>query len=253
MKRALVMVLSALGLIVGGCGLPVYEERLEATYKRMKHTRALNDNLAGPAEGKFQALNVYFRVPTPLAETAPAFTPLPGAFDHVASFQGSPPAPQAKDGAAAPPPSAPLKVHVFIRNKPKKATPKKGQAEAPDPNAALRGDFVADVRQLLTSYGPGATEKSLVPFKPEGGTTSFQSLIFSDAGTGNDIRVYFAATKDKESQVALVYDIPTTLRTEAIVGKGVQYSLESFALGRDAAQMFNAGAERKGGGDEKTF
>lgn len=246
MKRAWVMVLSASGLILGGCGLHDYEERLKATETTMRHKQALDANLVEAVKGKFTEYNVYLRVPKPLTESTPAFTPLPGAFDHVASFQGTPPAPEAKEGAPATPPPGPLKVHVFIRNKPKKATAKKGQPAPADPNAALRGDFVADVRQLLATYGPEAAEKSLGAEKK--GDTSYKKLVFKDAGTGDDIRVYFAATKDNESQVALIYDIPASLRTLPIVTKGVEYSLESFAIGRQAAELLKGGGERGASG-----
>ncbi len=235
MKRLLVVMLSASAMVLGGCGLNDYNSRLDETLRMKKREQELDQNLHKAAQGKFQEYSVYLRVPKPLTEVAPPWTLPPGSFDHAASFQGSPPPPPAKEGAAPLPPPPPLKVHVLVRNKPKKATSKKG--EAPNPAVANRGDFVADVRQLLTAFGTEGAEKAAKSEKR--GATSYQSIIFKDTNTGNDIRVYFAGTKDSDSQVAMIFDIPKPLLTMPIVTKGVDFTVESFVMGAAARALFN--------------
>ena len=235
MKRVWAVMVSASVGLLGGCGLRDYEDRLDKTYVAMEHKRDLDLYLNPPVQGKFKEYSVYFRPPKPLNEVGPAWTLPQGAFDHAASFQGAPAPAAAKEGEPLPLPLPPLKVNVLIRSKPK--APKKGAAPQAQPN---RGDFVADVRQVLSGYGPDAAEKALASVTKD--KNSYKSLVFKDASTGNDVRAYFIESKDKALQVAIVYDIPAALRTLPIVAKGVEFSLESFAMGRPAALLFN-GAE----------
>ena len=243
------MVSASVGLL-GGCGYQDYEDRLKNTLTAMEHKRDLDLYLNPPVQGKFKEYSVYFRPPKPLSEVGPTWTLPAGAFDHAASFQGSPEPAKQKEGEPLPLALPPLKINVLIRTKPK--APKKGAAPQPQPN---RGDFVADIRQVL---GPDAAEKGLAPVTKD--KNSYKSLVFKDASTGNDVRAYFLESKDKALQVAIVYDIPAALRTLPIVSKGVEFSLESLAMGRPAALLFNGaepgdqgGGPRRGRGSERLW
>ena len=149
MNRVRAMAITATLLVVAGCGFATYESRMDSTLKELREEQKLKTYTEEPAQGKFKELNVYIRPPKPLAEDSLQLAQAPGMFDHGATFSGAPQGVPAKEGETAPI-LPPLKLHVLVRSKAKKATPKKGEAPPPaDPNAAAaagRGNFITDVR-----------------------------------------------------------------------------------------------------------
>lgn len=243
MKRVWMCLVTLSVVVVAGCGVPAYNERIASTLKRLKYEQAINTYLLPPAEGKFKELNVFLRLPKPAAEIGTGFAPPAGLFDHIASFQAQPESPPAKEGAAPVGALPIMKIHVFVRQKPKKATPKKGEAAPAETAAASRGNFISDVRQTIGSeYGSdAANEKS--PTNKTFGDTTYKELIFASAQTGNDVRVYFTEANRGELEAALVFDIPKAIRSHSIVSNGVDYTLRSFALGGGAKKAADSGAK----------
>jgi hypothetical protein len=248
MKRFWSMACVAAGVVVAGCGVPSYNERMNETLKRLKYEQAINTYLETPVEGKFKDLGVYFRPPKRLVESAPAWTLPPGSFDQAATFIGSPEPAKVAEGAAAPPALPPLKMHVLARQKPRKVATKKGEAAPPPDGATLnRGDFVGDVRVVMASdYGAEAANEKRPQAEPIG-EANFKSLKFVAANSGDDIRVYFARDDKTETDVAIIVDVPAKLRTDPIVTKGVDYALRSFAIGAAARNRFNGNAQGAAG------
>lgn len=149
-------------------------------------------------------------------------------------------------------------MHVLIRQKPKKAAAKKGEA-APPPDAATlnRGDFLGDLKNVLsTSYGVDLSGKT--PQADARGQATYKSIKFP-AQNGDDILAYFATDPKSGTDVAIVVECSPALRTNRIVTKGVDLSLKSFALGSAARNKFNgnapgtAGPAEKPEGDGKAF
>ena len=236
MKRIWVMVATASTLFVVGCGVPAYNKRIDDTVKNLKLEQEINTFLLPQTEGKVKELNVFLRLPKPAVELNPAsFAPPAGIFDYVGSFQAQPAAGPAKDVASAPPPPAPpIKIHIFLRQKPKKAAAKK---DDPAPAAPVdRGNFISAVRQTIASeYGPeAANEKSPQPGTP------FKTLKFA-AQNGDDVRAYFTEANKGDLEAALVFDIPKETRDHDLVKKGVENTLRSFSLGAKKAPVQGSG------------
>ena len=129
-------------------------------------------------------------------------------------------------------------MHVLVRQKPKKAAAKKGEA-APPPDAATlnRGDFVGDLKNVLgISYGVDLSGKT-----PQADATGPGDLQEHQvpAQNGDDILAYFATDPKSGTDVAIIVEVPPALRTNRIVTKGVDNSLKSFALGAPARNKFN--------------
>ncbi|MDB5352320.1 MAG: hypothetical protein JWN86_3567 [Planctomycetota bacterium] len=259
MNRVWALMLTMTTLVVSGCGVAAYDVRLKDTLEKLRYEAKLNSFLEKPAEGKFKELNVWLRVPKPLVEDKLALNTAPGAIDHGATFTGSPVPLAAKEGET-PPVLPPMKLHVLVRQKPKKAAAKKGEPPPTvDPNVANRAAFIADVKATLAAAygGEAATDKAPATFKANKNT--FKDLKFT-AASGDDIRVYFAEANKGDLEVALVFDIPPALRTNALAGSGVDYCLKSFALGNAARNLFNNGGKAAGakdgaktGGDAAAF
>ena len=241
MKRVWAMAFVAGAVVVAGCGVPSYNERLRNTLEHKKYEQAIDTYLERPSEGKFKDLGVYFRAPKRLAESSPVWTLPAGLFDQAASFIGSPEPIKQVDETMGPT-LPPLKIHVLVRQKPKKAAAKKGEPAPPvDPLTANRGDFVGEVRQIMASdYGPEANNEKK-PAADSFGDASYKSLKFL-AANGDNIRAYFARDDKTETEVAIIVDVPPALLNNPMVTKGVDYALRSFAVGAQALRLFNGGA-----------
>lgn len=240
MTRVQAMMVVAIALIVSGCGVAMYDSRMNKTLENLKYEAKLNNFLEKPAEGKFKELNVFLRVPKPMVEDKLGLANIqPGFMDHGATFTGAPTA-VGKEGEP-PPALPPMKLHVLVRQKPKKAAAKKGEAPpAADPATAARGNFVSDVKGILSELGPeGASDKS--PTNVTMGRNAFKEFKFT-AASGDDVRVYFADANKGDLEVALVFDVPAAIRTTPMAVSGIEYCLKSFALGTPARNLFNGKA-----------
>jgi hypothetical protein len=238
MRRAVIVVLSTAScLLLGlGCG-GSYEKRLEATLTRMKYQQAL-DQFTQPATDAFKAQNIYFRAPKPLTPTQqPGLNPAPGQYDLVATFVDLPPALPANAAKDAPPPGAPLRVHVLARVNRKKP-PAKKKDEAPAEPAAPRGPFVEDVRNLLASElgSQDVITASLQNNKRR--NNDFKQLVFT-APNNDSVRVYFF--KQGDYDMALVWDIPPGQEKSPAVVTGADYAMGALAVGPRAAVAFQGG------------
>lgn len=238
MKRLLAMVLVTGVAIVAGCGLKSYDDRMSNTLTRKIEEQGMNDNLEPPAKSRFEEYNVFLRVPKRLSESDLIWTPTPGLFERTATYSGSPPADKKSDDTFAPT-LPPLKLHALVRQKPKKATPKKGEPAPPaDPLTANRGDdFIGDVRNLMAAdYGPEANgAKKLTEYRA--GDTTYKNLTFL-ATSGDTIRAYFTRDDKAGTEAALIFDVPPPLVNTSMVTKGVKYTLTSFALGAAAQRNY---------------
>ncbi len=253
MKRVWVTLATACTLIVVGCGVPSYNKRIETTVEQLSFLQAMNTFLLPEAAGKFKELNVVLRLPKPAAEIGTAFAPPAGLFDHIASYQATPESAPAKEGAAPIAALPPLKIHVFVRQKPKKAKQKKGEAAPAETVTATRGSFVSDVTQTIATEIGADAANGKAPQSKRIGNTAFKELIFASVQTGNDVRAYFAEANKGELEAAIIFDIPKVLRTQAIVTKGVDYCLRSFALGGGAKKAADGAAGNAKGADGPAF
>ena len=243
MKRSWVVVLSAFGTLVAGCGLPGYESRMNKTLERLEREQKINSFLQPAAQGKFKELSLWLRPPKPMAESKLLLSDQPGLYDLTASFLGAPAQPPPGPGQDPLPDLPPMRLHVLARMK---KTPKKG--EPPQPAVAARGAFIGDVRAFLANeIGPGAADKS--PQNDKKGNTSFKRLIFP-ATSGDTIQVYFTDANKGQTEVALIFDIPPDLRKNPIATTGIELCLESFAIGGPALRLFNNGGKSESDDEE---
>ena len=253
MNRVRAMLTTAATLILAGCGMQEYESRMATTLSDKKEEQKLKAFTEDPAQGKVKGLNVYLRPPKPAAEESGLqLSQGPGMFDFGTSYTITPKAPAPKEGETATA-LAPMKMHVLIRQKPKKAAPKKADpAAAPaDPAApppANRGDFRSDVRAILAAdFGGDVAEKQ--PTKVSKGKTAFERFLFtasSGASSGNTIEAYLANGDKGDLQVALIFDYPPSIKSNAVVTSGLDLCLKSFALG-SKARGSSAAKPAKGG------
>jgi hypothetical protein len=241
MRRVLVLVGSAALVGLLGCGLSSYELRMQRTLDNLKYRQRLDANLGPAADAKFKELSVFVRPPKGLIKSETLMlSDKPGMFDLQATFFGSPSAPVA-EGETAPPPSAPLRLHVLVRLK-KKPRPTKG---APPPPATNRGKFSDDVRSLLAE--DYANQEALsIPAKPiTKRGNKFQNLVFQ-AGNNDTIQAWLVSQGNFD--VALVWQIPQGV--EKTTGTARELTLESFAVGPKAQALFAGGGvdDELGGG-----
>ena len=91
MTRVRAMMVAAIALIVSGCGVAMYNSRMDKTLENLKYEAKLNNFLEKPAEGKFKEMNVYVRVPKPMVEDKLGLASAqPPVIDHGATFTGAP-------------------------------------------------------------------------------------------------------------------------------------------------------------------
>lgn len=246
MTRLGAMAATTVALLFAGCGYELYEKRMEDTVGNLKKAQRADTLLEKPAQGKLRELSVFVRIPKPLTETNYGLPEQAGLFDYAATFTGAPSSPAPKVGEN-PVVLPPMTLHILARAKPKKATPKKGEAAPPpDPNAAARGDFVADVRQVLAGkYGADAVgDKS--PQNNKADRTTFRKMVFN-APDGSEVRVYFADANKKELETALIFEIPQGLMKNEMVTDAVPLAVDQFAIGPKAPGLFDPRAARRRG------
>ena len=242
MKRLWMVALVSSVAIVGGCGSKSYDDRMLNTLTRKIEEQGMNDNLEPPARSRFEEYSVFVRVPMRLSESDLIWTPTPGLFERSASFTGSPEAIKKSDDTFGPT-LPPLKMHVLVRQKPKKAVAKKGEpVPPPDPLTANRGDdFIGDVRNLMASdYGADANGPKK-PAEYKGNETTFKNYTFL-AANGDTIRAYFTRDDKSGTEAAIIFDVPPSLVNERMVTKGVKYTLSSFAMGAAGRRNYNGNA-----------
>lgn len=241
MKRFWSMVLVSSVAGVAGCGATSYKTRMDATLSRKIDEQGMNDNLEPPAKSRFEEYSVFVRVPKRLGESDLIWTAPPGLFERTASFVGSP-EPVKKSDDTAGPTLPPLKMHVLVRQKPKKAAVKKGEPAPPvDPLTANRGDdFIGDVRNLMAADFGADANGGKKPVEYRVGDVNFKNLNFL-AANGDNIRAYFARDDKSETEVAIIFDVPPPLLNTPMVTKGVRFALTSFAMGAAARRNFNGG------------
>jgi hypothetical protein len=236
LSRRIWLIPLAACVVLTGCGVQSYEKRMQTTLSNMRYRMRLDANLQPGVEGKLKEEAVYLRPPT-YAAKAPDFLlnpPPAGMFDIAESFDGTP---QTGAGEGSPR----VRLHVLGRVKKKRATPAKG-APAPAAAPAAQGDFQTDVRNLLaTAFGPAASTTAIKKGIRKRSNT--YDLLTFNAANGSVVSAYFL--KQNEFEVALVWDVPPDVRAQS--SSGVDLCLESFAVGRRAATLFETGgAEDEG-------
>src|SRR5512135_237416 len=140
MRRVFGTIATASLLVFLGCSR-TYDYRIERTVDSLKYEKRLNDNLMPAAtKGRFHELLIYLRPPKNLKASQEFHlpSPEPGRFDLEQSFQES----------------AKQSLHVLARVKRPKIAKKKEMSE----KAAARGDFGADVLDVLNSASKPAEE-----------------------------------------------------------------------------------------------
>ncbi|WP_165226522.1 hypothetical protein [Aquisphaera insulae] len=213
-------------VLAAGCGTKNYEDRLRLTIAQMKYQRDLDNNLTPPStKGKLEELQIYVRPPKEMTGPTQAFmmTPIePGRFDVEASF--------IEDQKQS--------LHILGRVKRPKAAAKKGAA--PQPENAPRGDFRAEVLDLVkAAYGVEVEAGKLKEDVRKG--NAFRAVTL-DPNNGKEIQVdFYGDGKANPYEVALVFeylkaDGPTVVKPK------IAYCLESFAVGDKAKRLF-AGSE----------
>ncbi len=249
MIRVRAMMVTTMAVVVAGCGMKDYETRMANTLTEMKEEQQLKTFTEDPVQGKVKGLHVFLRPPKPaVEESGLQLSQAPGMFDFGTSYTIAPKAPPAKEGETAPA-LPPMKMHVLIRQKPKKAAPKKGEpAPAADPAApvANRGEFRSDVRAILAAdFGGDVAEKS--PTKVTKGKTTFERFLFNATtgpSAGNTIEAFLASAEKGDLQAALIFDFSPTIKTNTIINDGKELCLKHFALGSKARGAFAPKSEK---------
>jgi hypothetical protein len=233
MKRALVLLLSAIAVIGLGCGAPSYEKRFTGTEAAIKDQIETDHHLhPAPAE-KFKDFGFFVRPPKSLPGTPQPFSLAglpPGAFDVSGSFPGG------KGSEAG-------SLHVLGRRKlAKKAAAKKDAAPTPEP--APRGPFDQDVQGLLASSYPAVAQTPIVTKPYQQGRNTFKRQEYKDA----NITVYYYSEKVGEDtyDAALIWELPA--KPTGATTKGVNLTLKAFAVGPRAARAFSGEAADEGAG-----
>ena len=90
MRRVFATITMTALLLATGCGVKVYEERLNRTLEEMKYRKRLDDNLMpAAAKGKMEQLAIYLRPPKNLQGPGKEFQLTviePGKFDVTESY-----------------------------------------------------------------------------------------------------------------------------------------------------------------------
>jgi hypothetical protein len=233
MQRALAVLVGMVLVVLAGCS--DYDLRLQETLEEMQWKKKLDDNLAPASEkGQLKDELIYVRQPKTLTGPTQTFglTVEPGKFDVENSFID-----QAK-GAS---------LHLLARHKkPKPAANKKGAAPAAE--ATPRGDFAADVLEVVKSaYGVEVAPTQLKSdTKKRKGRANTYRIIKQDLGA-KEVQVYIYGNKNDAYEVALIFEGPKDeLRN---LFSRIDYCLQSFAVGDFARRAF-AGVSEFDAGEE---
>ncbi len=220
MKRAWAMLGGmTLLLVVLGCS-QTYDERMERTLDQMKYEQRLNDNLMPPvSKGKLEENLIYLRPPRGLSGPTKTFQMTvvePGKFDDEETFIE----PEKQS------------LHVLARVDRPKAAAKK----APAVEAVPRGEFNADVVDLIRNvYG---VELNLSQFKEVSKQRNTFKAHTLDLNA-KKVEIYLYGSKTTPHKVALIFEYPKT--SESAVAPKIGLCLESFATGEPARLAFAGG------------
>ncbi len=225
-------------LLVVVVGCKDYDLRLQDTYEELMYRKRLDDNLGpAPTKGSLQGELIFVRPPKGFT-TAQAFA-LPvdtGKFDLENTFL---------DSAKA------ASLHIVARHKKPKA-PTNKKTTAPPPEATPRGDFTADVLELVkNAYAADvATGQLKAETKAhKGRRNNFKATKLPLAS--KEVQLFIYGTKNDPYEVALIFEYPTT-EVNSISPK-IGLSLECFAVGPLASKAFagvtdfDTGEEGEGG------
>ena len=231
MMRTSAVVLSFGLLLILGCGTQSYETRLEKTLDNMKYQKRLDENLvAAPTKGKLEESQIYVRPPKNMTGPTQTFqlTVLePGKFDIESSF------------------IEPEKQSLHILGRVKR--PKNPSKKAPSQAETPRGEFTADIVDLLKNvYGTDPKPAS----EPTLDHTSY-TFKASEVDMGvKKVQVYVYGSKNDPYEVALIFEYPKA--EQNAVSPKIRLCLESFAVGEKAKRAFAGGEteEVEGTGEE---
>ena len=233
MKRAVAILASASLIVVVGC--QAYDARLAKTLEDMRYRKRLDDNLMPPVtKGKLEELKIYIRPPQNLKGPTQTFAWTvvePGRFDLENSFIDE---------------SKVESEHILVRVKKPKApaTTKKGAAAPAE--AAPRGDFTADVVELIKNvYGDDLSTKKFKPDVKSHGTLSNNFKTITLDLTAKEVQVYLYGEKNGQYEIALIFDYPK--ESKNTIDPKIRLSLEAFAVGEVASRAFSSGNESEGG------
>lgn len=231
MKRVLGILAGMSIALVIGCAEP-YDIRLRTTVENMRYQQTLDKNLEKAPDGSnLKTTGIYVRPPLGLKGPAQAFVlPViePGKFDITDSFID-----QEKQAS----------LHIVARdNRPKPAAKKGG---APAPPKAARGDFTADVLDLVKSaYSVDFDAAQLKSeSKAHGRKSNTYKTKTLDANT-KEVQVWIIGDKNSTAQVALIFDYPKESRNS--LSSPINYCLQSFGMGREAESLYAGRDELSG-------
>jgi hypothetical protein len=228
MRRAFASLGSLLLVIVVGCR--DYDVRLDETLQEMKYRKRLDDNL-GPAPTKsiLQQELIFVRPPKGITGPAQTFA-LPveaGKFDLESTFID-----QAKAAS----------LHIVARHKkPKAPTTKK--TTTPAPEATPRGDFTADVLDLIkNAYAADvATGQLKNESKTHKGRTNAFKFTKIELGAAKEVQLFLYGGKNDPYEVALIFEYPTAELNN--ISPKIGLCLECFAVGPLAGRAFSGATD----------
>jgi hypothetical protein len=226
MKRVLGILAGAVvALVVVGCADP-YDVRVRTTVENRKYQMTLDKNLEKAPEGSnLKPADIYVRPPLGLKGPVDLGinVPEPGKFDIADSFID----PKKQAG-----------LHILARdNRPKPATKKGGDPSKPAESPAARGDFTADVLDLVKSaYGVDIDVQQLKSeTKAHGRKQNAYRTKTLDASS-KEVQVWIYGDKNTPAQVALIFDYPK--ESGKTLSSSINYCLQSFGVGREAQSLY---------------
>jgi hypothetical protein len=238
MKRVL-GILAGMSLALAiGCAQS-YDLRVEETIKNMRYRRDLDKNTeAPPTKSNLENAKIYLRAPKGFKGPADTFAPVPdidkGKFDIADSFFD-----QGKRAS----------LHILARTNAPKAPTKKGPnppGAAEQPATAVRGDFTADVLDLIKgAYNTDIESAQLKPTEPN--AHGRKSITYKSATLDlNDkqLKIYFHGDKNGPAQVALIFEGPKEALHDLVTQ--IDYSLNSLVLGPRASSFYSGQDELAG-------
>jgi len=236
MKRSLGILSGAALALLIGCAQQ-YDLRLQATLENKRYQQTLDRNLEKAPEGSnLKPANIYVRPPLGFKGPAQTFALgalEPGRFDIADSFIDA-------DKQAG--------LHIVARdNRPKPATKKgAGSPDAAQPPAA-RGDFTADVLDLVKSAYSVDLDAARLKSETKGHGSKSNPFKTATLDAGNkEVQVWIYGEKNSPAQVALIFDYPKESRKN--LASAIGYCLQSFGVGRWAESLY-AGREEIAGED----
>jgi hypothetical protein len=227
MKRVLgILAGICIAHLVIGCAEP-YDVRLRTTLENKKYQITLNKNLEQASDSSnLKPADIYVR--PPLGFKGPAEFAIiaiePGKFDIADSFIDS--------GKQA-------GLHILARvNKPKPAAGKKGADPKAAEPAAVRGDFIPDVLELVKSaYSVDVPANLKSESKGRAPRNNAYKTTTLDANT-KEVQLWIYGDKNSPAQVALIFDYPKDKDARNSLSSPISYCLQSFGVGRVAQSLY---------------